>query len=131
VNLVEDDCWQDGGTILRLFATVEQRATWISAGDDPSAFDLTACFRFGRNIKGRSQEIPTLGYAHRTAVRPKQGPGAGVLLQQEPHGQSHRLRLVPMRQPFGGFLNERHDFRAINDNHICHGSPSFIMPVTT
>jgi hypothetical protein len=62
-------------------------------------------------------------------MRPKQTAWACVLVQQAPHGQSDRLGLVATSQALARFLDESHDFRTVDCDHLRHNVPIAITYV--
>ena len=74
----------------------------------------------GLDVQPRLKEVDAFANPHRSPMGAEQGARTRVFVEQAPHRESDRLRLVAARQLPGGFFDQRHDLRTIDGDHVGH-----------
>ena len=100
-------------------------------GARPSPLDLSTSFGLGRDIQGRRDQVYTLSNTDRSAVCPKQGTGASMLIQQKPHGHGNRFGLVSGSQLLGRLFDQGDDVGSIDSDNVHHVAPLFCRIITS
>src|SRR6266478_8088573 len=100
-------------------------------GARSSPLDLSTSFGLGRDIQGRRDQVYTLSNTDRSAVCPKQGTGASMLIQQKPHGHGNRFGLVSGSQLLGRLFDQGDDVGSIDSDNVHHVAPLFCRIITS